>query len=518
MSNSVIRARPWGTAIAFFVVGVLFASAMDWTPFSHAQGSVASKPSAAAMKSLGETSDAFVAIAEHATPAVVAIQTQSVVRRRPLTDDRGRPIDPRSIPNLPPELRQYFDGSPRGGGVQEGTGSGFVIRSDGYIITNNHVVADADKITVVMTNHKSYPATLVGRDAQTDVAVVKIDARNLPVVDLGDDERLRIGEWVLAIGNPLGLDFTVTAGIVSAKGRGNREVPVNGLSGAITDFIQTDAAINPGNSGGPLMNIRGEVVGINTAIASGTGYYAGYGFAIPVGLARIVWEDLIAHGHIVRAQLGIGLLDVTAEDAEAAHLSEITGVKVESCNPTATESPACKAGVTTGDIILSLDGRSIDRVSALQRMVRAKKPGESVDVKLNRFGKEISYKVRLNEMRDTSVLAVDDQQPAAKPDKNAGTKLGIEVAPISDEDAKATKLSPGYRGLQITDVDAGGPARGKFREGDIIVGVAPGGASIRTTGDLTQALNGKHAGEVISLRVYNPADKQERVVNLRVGS
>ncbi|HYV99334.1 MAG TPA: Do family serine endopeptidase [Gemmatimonadaceae bacterium] len=513
MNQPKLRARPWGTALAFFLVGVLFASAMDWTPFTHAQASQTSrKPSAAAVKSLGETSDAFVAIAEHATPAVVTIQTQATRRNRPLTDPRGRQIDPRQ---LPPQFRQFYeDQQPQ---LQEGTGSGFVIRPDGYIVTNNHVVADADRITVVMNNHKVYDAKLIGHDPQTDVAVVKIDAKNLPTVDIGDDDKLRIGEWVLAIGNPLGLDFTVTAGIVSAKGRGNQEVQVNNNAAGITDFIQTDAAINPGNSGGPLMNIHGEVVGINTAIASGTGYYAGYGFAIPIGLAKIVWDDLIEHGHIVRAQLGVSVGPVSAEDAEAAKLDEITGVKVDGCNPDEATSPACRAGVKTGDIILTLDGKSVDRVSALQRIVRAKKPGESVDVKLSRFGKQMEYKVRLNEMRDSVTLASDDRVAPPKAEKNAGTPIGIEVQPISDEDAKAAKLSAAYRGLQITDVEPTGPARGKgFSQDDIIVGVAPSGAQIHTPADLQQALRGKRPGDIISLLIYNTSLRQERVVNVRV--
>ena len=249
----------------------------------------------------------------------------------------------------------------------------------------------ADKITVKMTDHKAYEATLIGHDPQTDVAVIKIDAKNLPTVALGDDERLRIGEWVLAIGNPLGLDFTITAGIVSAKGRNSNEVQVNTGQKSITDFIQTDAAINPGNSGGPLVNIRGEVIGINTAIASQTGYYAGYGFAIPVDLARTVWQDLIAHGHIVRAQLGVNIGEVAIEDAQAAGLKEITGVMVAGCNvTTGGSSPACAAGIQEGDVILSLDGKTVDRVSGLQRIVRAKQPGENVDVKVMRYGKQMN--------------------------------------------------------------------------------------------------------------------------------
>ena len=514
MNFSALRARPWGTALAFFVVGVLFASAMDWTPFSHAQQQTANKPSAAAVKSLTETSDAFVSIAEHVTPAVVAVQTQTVARPHPLQDNRGRPIDPQ---NIPPQFRQFFDNP---GGVQEGTGSGFVISPDGYIVTNNHVVAEADKITVLMTDRKSYTAKLIGHDPQTDVAVIKIDAKNLPTVALGDDERLRVGEWVLAVGNPLGLDFTVTAGIVSAKGRGSRDVSLGQGTTSITDYIQTDAAINPGNSGGPLVNIRGEVVGINAAIASSTGMYAGYGFAIPIGLARTVWEDLIAHGHIIRAQLGISITDVTAEDAEVAGLKDITGVKVSACNPAdvPAKSPACAAGVKPGDVVVSLDGKPVDRVSALQRIVRAKKPGESVEVKLMRYGKQLDYSVKLNQMApDENVVASAAEKAPAK-GANVGAKLGIWVEPVSDELVASKKISREYRGLQVTDVDLTGPAAKLLQpDFDIIVAVLPTGEPIRTAADLQRVLASKRNHDVVSLSVYGTDSKQTRVVNIRVG-
>ena len=521
MNISKLRARPWGTALTFFAVGVLFASAMDWTPFSRAQGTTGSRQSMSSVKSMEESSNAFVSIAERVTPAVVAVQTHTNARtvQRGQNNPHGG-VNPR---DLPPELRnfQFFNG-PQQVPSQEGTGSGFIISPDGYIVTNNHVVADADKITVAMTDHRTFEARLIGRDPQTDVAVIKIDAKNLPVISLGDDEKTRIGEWVLAIGNPLGLDFTVTAGIVSAKGRGSREVQLNNSPTSITDFIQTDAAINPGNSGGPLVNARGEVIGINTAIASGTGYYAGYGFAIPVDLAKTVWEDLIEHGTIVRAQLGINVQDVTAEDAQAAGLKDITGVEVAGCNPSPTTSPACKAGVQMGDVILSLDGRNVDRTSALQRIIRAKKPGDYVDVKAMRYGKPVDVRVKLNQMVDTSVVtASTDRKP--KPSDNTLDRLGISVERVSDEFVKAANLPDRYRGLQVVDVDEDGGARGKFAEGDVIIGVMPNRDPIRTEDDLKRALSSKKAGDVVSLEVARTITAQGEkpqqqvvVVNLRV--
>lgn len=519
MKFKFLRARPWGTALTFFAVGVLFASAMDWTPFSHAQSNLASKPSAAAVKSLGETSDAFVSIAEHVTPAVVAIQTRT--DPRPAT--RGSRNNQSQLQGIPPELRQYFGGGDDGSRpAQRGTGSGFIITPDGYIVTNRHVVADADQITVVMTDRKSYPGTVVGVDVQTDVAVVKIDARNLPTVALGDDDKLRIGEWVLAIGNPLGLDFTVTAGIVSAKGRSQQEVPVNiGLNTAITDFIQTDAAINPGNSGGPLVNIRGEIVGINTAIASNNGRYEGYGFAIPVGLAKLVWQDLIDHGRVVRAQLGVSIADVTAEDADAAGLKKITGVLIQTCSDV---SPACRAGVKEGDVITQIDGQEVDRPSALQRAIRAKKPGDDVAVTLMRFGKEMTVKVRVNEMAPDKAVASIDESPRRQParDNNAGSKLGISVEPITDQFARANEIEGSQRGLQVVDVDQGGPSAAKLAAGtDVITNAWPSGDPIRTAADLQRVLAGKRKGDIVTLKVLGNVGTQvqpsSRIVNIRIG-
>ena len=209
---------------------------------------------------------------------------------------------------------------------------------DGYILTNNHVVADADKVTVTLLDKRTFEAKVIGRDPTTDVAVIKIDGENLPVASLGDDNNARVGQWVVAIGNPLGLDFTVTAGIISAKGR-----PLQGLLGnrgyEITDYIQTDAAINPGNSGGPLVNIRGEVIGINSAIASSTGFYAGYGFAIPVTLAKQVMDDLIKYGKVRRAVMGVSIMPATAADAKAAGMKEVTGVFVRAFNPDDSGQP-----------------------------------------------------------------------------------------------------------------------------------------------------------------------------------
>src|SRR6478672_3865388 len=321
MPSSLSRARLGAAVVTAFVCGLLFASGFDLTRFGFAQDGKATKVASSQVQSLAETGSAFEAIADHVTPSVVSIQTTRITNAR--QRGSGRPDIEEFFRNFQPPSQQREP--------QEASGTGFVVSKDGYILTNNHVVADADKVQVTLLDKRTFEAKVIGRDPTTDVAVIKIDGENLPVASLGDDNNARVGQWVVAIGNPLGLDFTVTAGIISAKGR-----PLQGLLGnrgyEITDYIQTDAAINPGNSGGPLVNIRGEVIGINTAIASTTGMYAGYGFAIPVDLARTVWQDLMAHGHIVRAQLGVKIGEVGPEDAEVAGLKSITGVLVSECN------------------------------------------------------------------------------------------------------------------------------------------------------------------------------------------
>src|SRR5437016_13834468 len=298
-----VRTRDWlkfGTLVAIaFVFGLAFASTLNLPkksgaaetlvvpPLSSQPAPAAPELSAPAIKSAGDFQDAFVAVAEHVKPSVVFIRSQHVE----LADDNQR---------LPPGFQDVFPNLRRRPQVEQGSGSGCIVSADGYILTNNHVVAGADKVTVRLYDKREFTAKVVGTDPNTDVAVIKIDARSLPTVRFGNSDSTRVGEWALAIGNPLGeaFTFTVTAGIISAKGRvlaGLEQTP-----NAIQDFIQTDAATNPGNSGGPLVNTRGQVIGINSAIASGTGFYIGYGFAIPINLARTVMDQLMRTGHVER--------------------------------------------------------------------------------------------------------------------------------------------------------------------------------------------------------------------------
>ena len=323
---------------------------------------------------------------------------------------------------------------------------------------------------------------------------------------------------MLAIGNPLGLNFTVTAGIVSAKGR-----TVRGLlpsQYAISDFIQTDAAINPGNSGGPLVNIRGEVIGVNSAIASTTGYYSGYGFAIPITLAQDVMRDLIAYGRVKRAALGVSIQDVDAEDARAAGLSDIHGVKVGGYS--GEDSPSRKAGIEPGDVIVSIDNRPVDRVSTLQRIVRSHKPNDVVSVGVVRFGAKKSFSVKLLEVLDDDVVASNERggRGGAVPEAVSYDKLGIAVAPVPAELSQRSTLSEQFkRGLMVTDVNTSGPSYKKLIEDrDIILEVINPAPRVTVTsqGELERALGKVKSGDYVTLLVYNLDGQQTRVESVRV--
>src|SRR5579859_7822106 len=341
MSPAFAKARIGGVIVGAFFGGFLIASSLDLTHKSFAQ--TTSRPPAEATRPVADFSNSFVSIAEHVTAAVVSITTS----REPKVAN-----DPRMRGRVPPGLEDFFQqfGTPRVE-PQEASGSGFIVTKDGYILTNNHVVADADRMTVTLDDQRVFKARVIGRDPTTDVAVIKIDANDLPVVSLGDDDHAKVGEWVLAIGNPLGLRETVTAGILSAKGRDGGDL--RGLlpsKYAVSDFLQTDAAINPGNSGGPLVDGHGDVIGINSAIASPTGYYSGYGFAIPITLAKSVMDEIIQYGKVRRAVIGISIAPVSPEDAGAAGLKTIGGAIVQGFQPSDGSSPAQKAGLEVGDI------------------------------------------------------------------------------------------------------------------------------------------------------------------------
>ncbi|HEX7052115.1 MAG TPA: trypsin-like peptidase domain-containing protein [Longimicrobiales bacterium] len=489
-----------------FVFGLGLADGLPWSHGSQAvQSAAATVPDRADVREASELSTAFVAIADAVTPAVVRIEAERL---------GAAP----SAGTLPPGFREFFglpDGQvpepPRIAG-----GSGFIVTEDGYILTNNHVIAGADRISVTLVDKRTFGATVVGRDPTTDVAVIKIDATDLPVMRLGDSDAARVGEWVLAIGNPgfgdaSTLDFTVTSGIISAKGRPldiiGRELQGNAYpaaSYAIEDFIQTDAVINPGNSGGPLVNLRGEVIGINTAIASGTGFYQGYGFAIPVNLVRRVMNDLIAHGHVRRALLGISILNVTAEDAEVYDLPEISGVLVEDFQ---ADSPARQAGLERGDVIVEVDGQEVERVGQLQRLIALHQPGQTVDVRVIRYGTPRRFRIRLTQ---APIPAEPPRITAPEPDRPEG--LGIEVSELTPSLAREW----GYRtagGALVSAVLPVSPAARMNIRGYRIISIDR--EPIESASEAEAMLRDADSGDVVSLLLQSP-DGRTRIANLRV--
>jgi serine protease Do len=496
-----------------FIAGVFFASSMNWTRIMGAQSKVSGRSSLVSNASLDDSQNAFVSIAERVTPAVVSVSAERMVKAQP------------RVRNMPPEMQKFFEDQQQAAGPQIAQGSGFIVTKDGYILTNNHVVDGADEVKVAMLDHRSYKAKVVGHDIQTDVAVLKIDAGELPTVPLGDDAKTRVGEWALAIGNPFGLDFTVTAGIISAKGRAGQELrKLNPDTYAIQDFIQTDAAINPGNSGGPLVNIRGEVVGINSAIASETGSYVGYGFAIPITLAKTVMDDIIAHGHVRRALLGALIADVTAEDAAVNHLKDIAGVRLESFPD---GSPAEKAGMEPGDIVVKIDGQPADRVSSLQRMIRVHQPGDVVTLEAVRYGEHKTFKVKLMEAPTAAATVASTGKPAPTaapvvPTSTTAKQLGIVLEPITPELVKGTSISPTMQGVVVKSVEHGAAADNKLFQTDIITAVvfpAPR-TPIKSAEDLQRVLAKLKTGDYIGLSVSNLTNQgtlASRIVNIRMG-
>jgi serine protease Do len=507
-----VRAKlKWvGVTAGAFAGGVLIASGLDWTTGSHAatllQASPTAQPSSADVRPVQELSQAFISIAESVTPAVVSIETERTPRARrrgePEQEDGEMPFNfpfPQQGPRVP----------------QEASGSGFLISADGYIITNNHVIADADQIHVILQDNRNVRARLVGRDPLTDIAVIKIDGEQFPAVRLGRSEGVRIGEWVLAIGNPLDLGTTVTSGIVSAQGRSLNNLIGNsaGANGrwAIEDFIQTDAPINPGNSGGPLVNLRGEVVGVNSAIASPTGLYAGYGFAVPIDLARKVSEDLIRYGRVRRPAVGISVTPVRPEDAEVYRLTRIQGVVAQDFPE---GSPAREAGVRQGDVIVAVDGQLVERVGQFQRLIATHQPGERVALDLIRYGDRRRIEVRLME----APTATDDTRPERTARSEAppaeSSQLGIGVAVITPELARRYQFDGNASGLVVTEVaNYSAAARYRVLEGTRILGVD--GTEVRDVAAFRRATERKGPGDVVSLRVIFPGG-EHAILNVRL--
>jgi len=347
------------------------------------------------------------------------------------------------------DIFEYFFG-PRGNGRPEpqyamSAGSGVIISEDGYIVTNNHVVDGAEDIEVILNDNRKFSAKIIGRDPNTDIALIKVDARNLSVLSWGDSEMLKLGEWVLAVGNPFNLTSTVTAGIVSAK---SRSIGIMSGKMPMESFIQTDAAVNPGNSGGALVNARGELIGINTAIASQTGSYSGYSFAVPASIVRKVVEDLRKFGEVQRALLGVNIKEIDAEFAKENKLDKIEGVYIAEV----TEGGAAKAaGIKKGDIIIAINSRKVNSFSELQEQIGKQRPGDQVSVNIKRDGTEKTFNVTLRNTKGNTAIV-----------KESFSELGAEFGEISNKDKERLNIDQGIQVLKITS--------GKMKNAGVRVG------------------------------------------------
>jgi len=441
-------------------------------------------------------SKAFTAVAKQASPAVVFIK----VEINPADNDnfgmQGGQWDGQSpyAPFNDDFLQRFFgfQGKPQQPQPQIGQGSGFIISADGYIMTNAHVVKGADKIEVTLNDGEVKTATLIGADPHTDLAIIKIEGKDFPFLKLGDSESLEVGEWVIAIGSPFQLQASLTVGVVSAKGRQGLNIS------DLEDFIQTDAAINPGNSGGPLLDLDGNVIGINTAIVSRSGGYMGIGFAIPSNMARNVMDQIIKKGSVTRGYLGVTLQAVDKEIAAGFNLAKVEGVLISGVEK---GSPAEKAGIQQGDIVLEYNGKPIKSLQTFRYDVSMMNPGSTVAMKINRKGKILTIPVTLSSAADAASPAVISQ------------KLGIEVENMNAELARQLGFTGMEEGVVITKVKPGSPAAmAGIRPGFLIQAINH--KKISNTADYEAALNDSSQNKRVLLLVRH--GKMTRFYSIRI--
>lgn len=434
-----------------------------------------------------QLSNAFMNVANAVTPAVVQIRVTSTPKALNVPDGQNPPDDMFKFffgPDFP--FHNFNMPSPKPS-PEQSLGSGVIVSSDGYILTNNHVVqgADHDGIKVTLLDKRTFDAKLIGRDPTTDVAVVKINGDNLPNVALGNSDSVHVGEWVVAIGNPMGLDYTVTQGIISALGR-NINIIRNQYG--IEDFIQTDAVINPGNSGGPLVDLTGQVVGINTAIATNTGTYEGYGFAIPINIAEKVAKDLIEHGKVIRPYIGVQIQEVDQTMAKALGMKDAMGVIVQSVE---SNSPAEEADIKAGDVIIRFDGEKIDRANQLQAMVASRRPGDKVEVEILRDGKSEDKTVTLKERNGEEFASATGSETATL------QSLGLSV---QDADKATLNKYSEKHGALVTGVNPGSEAQDRgIQQGDLITSVDNN--PVKSASELEKVVNSHKPGDALLFRV-----------------
>jgi len=427
------------------IIGLGISSNLNFLSKAYTQES---KISQETIDILTKTGQAMAEVVAAVRPAVVNIASTRTIRTQgmpsPFFND--------------PFFRRFFGdefgpfGKPREH-KEAGLGSGVIVDRDGYILTNSHVIKDAEEITVKLSDKREFKGKVVGIDQKTDLAVIKIDSDHLPVIKWGDSDKLRIGETVIAIGNPFGLNQTVTSGIVSATGRANVGIA------DYEDFIQTDAAINPGNSGGALVNAKGELIGINTAIFSTSGGYQGIGFAIPSNMAKVVMESLVKKGKVIRGWLGVSIQTITPELAKQFDLKDEKGVLV---GDVVEDSPAEKAGIQRGDVIIEFEGKEVNDPSSLRNMVASTSPGKEVGIKLLRDGKAKTVNVTIAELPLEMQKISGDFENYLK---------GVHVQNITPELKKSLDIPKRINGVIVTDIEDGSPAEGILMQNDVILEV-----------------------------------------------
>jgi len=463
---------------------------MNWSRTQAALLALAVMFSGAAFAQGRELPD-FVKLVEDQGGAVVNISTTQAVRRTAavpqipgVEDEEVQEFFRRFIPRQQPGPQQGQGPRPE----SRSLGSGFIISADGYILTNAHVIEGADEITVKLTDKREYKAKVIGADKRTDVALIKIDNGGpLPAVKFADPNRLKVGEWVVAIGSPFGFENTVTAGIVSAKGR---SLPQENF----VPFIQTDVAINPGNSGGPLFNMRGEVVGVNSQIYSRTGGFMGLSFAIPIDVALDVQKQLRDKGRVSRGRIGVVIQEVTKDLATSFGLDRARGALVNSVEK---GSPADKAGVEATDIITKFDGKMVDASNDLPRIVGSTRPGAKADLEVWRKGTTRTLSLTVGELQESKVAARDTPR-AQKPAELAANRLGVVVSELSAKQKEELKLASG---LVVVDVKP--EARADVRRGDVLLTLVYKGqhTELKSTEQLNRLLAGMDRNSVITLQV-----------------
>ncbi len=472
----ILRNRPMVTASIFTMVGIIFGVVISSGFNLHSKGYTEEATiSRESIETLSKMDSAVSEVAAAVKPSVVNISSTKTVK----SQGTGTPF------SNDPFFRRFFGEGPfdrQRQHKQSGLGSGVIVDKNGYILTNNHVIKDADEIKVKLSDQREFKGKVIGTDQKTDLAVIRVEATDLPAIKIADSDSLKVGSTVLAVGNPFGLTQTVTSGIVSATGRANVGIA------DYEDFIQTDAAINPGNSGGALVNIRGELVGVNTAILSTTGGYQGIGFAIPSSMAKKVMDSLIKTGKVVRGWIGVTIQPMTPDLAKQFNLKDGEGILV---GDVVEESPAGKAGIERGDVITEFDGKEINDVTTLRNMVAGTEPGKTVKVKLMRNGKPSSVDVRISEMTGETRTMSNTFENQMK---------GVAVQDLTPSIRNNIDVPKRINGVIVTDVADDSPAEGILMKDDVIMEINK--RQIRDAKDFESVAGGIKSGEVVLVLVY----------------